>query len=148
MFDFLFHKRRSEVARILSGRVNTHCASNLHPGARRASRSSYSEVVWLVRFTNRNRPDFDNALPVVSKDISPVGLSLVHTAPVDEERVIVGLRNGTGMVFVQCNIEHTTPLGCGYFQIGLNPDQLVSAPDAVCRSLLSRFDHEATRQEA
>lgn len=138
MFSFLFYKKRSEVARVLTARVNHHCFAGLDPRDRTASRTSYCEVVWLVTCGSRGRPDYGSAVPVVSKDISPQGLSLIHSAPLEEQRVLIGLRSDTGMVFLQCERAHSTPLGCGFHQIGLIPTEMVNVPDEVVRDLSRR----------
>lgn len=147
MLDFLFYKKRSEVSRILTGRMNTHYAAGLDPGERRSPRCTYCEVVWLIEY-DRGRPCFDEATPVVSKDISPTGLSLIHTSLLQEEHVIVGLRQQEGMVFIRCRRGHSTALGCGYFQIGLAPLEIVHAPREVASDLRSRMSRQPDSLEA
>lgn len=140
MLDFLFYKKKNEASRILMGRVNQQTMAGLKPGERRASRSSYCEVVWLVELDERGRPNFDSAEPVVSKDISPAGLSLILTRPFEGTDMLIGLRQTEGMVFLKCRRGHCTPLGCGFFQVGLSPDGVVSVPQSVAADLRSRFD--------
>ena len=140
MFDFLFYRKRSEVTRILTGRVNSQTVAGLHPGERRVSRSSICEVVWLIRLNSRQRPDFPTAIPVISKDISPQGLALVHTQPIEDEHVLIGLRREEGMVFLKCRVEHTTSLGCGFFQIGCDPEETVAIDEEAAAPLRQAYE--------
>lgn len=145
MLDFLFYKRRSEASRLLTGRINRQTMVGLEPGERRASRSTYCEVVWLIEFDGYGSPDFNGAEPVVSKDISPSGLSLIHTRQVQGTRVLIGMRQSEGMSFLKCHVGHCTTLGCGFLQIGLSPEGVVSVHARVATELRERFD--ARRQQ-
>jgi hypothetical protein len=140
MLDFLFYKRRNEASRLLTGRINQQTMAGLEPGERRTSRSSYCEVVWLIEQNGYGQPHFAAAEPVVSKDISPSGLSLIHTRPVEGTHVIIGMRQSEGMSFLKCRLGHCTPLGCGFHQIGLAPEGVVSVPGHVATDLRARFD--------
>jgi hypothetical protein len=148
MFSFLFYKKRSEVARLLTARVNHHCFTGLDPRERTADRTSYCEVVWLITAGPRGKYDYENAVPVVSKDISPQGLALIHTAPIEGIRVLIGLRSEAGMSFLACEAVHSSPLGCGFYQIGLTPTEVVnSVPQDVANSLRARFTNGTEQRE-
>ena len=145
MLDFLFYKRRNEASRLFTGRINQQTMAGLDPGERRASRSTYCEVVLLIENDGYGQPDYAAAEPVVSKDISPTGLSLIHTRPARGTHVVIGLKQAEGMSFLKCRLGHCTSLGCGFHQIGLSPEGLVSVPARVETELRERFD--APRQE-
>lgn len=140
MLDFLFYKRRNEASRLLTGRINQQTMAGLEPGERRTSRSTYCEVVWLIENDSDGNPDFAGAEPVVSKDISPSGLSLIHTRRAQGTHVLIGMRQTEGMTFLKCRLGHCTPLGCGFHQIGLSPEGVVSVPTRVAIDLRERFD--------
>jgi hypothetical protein len=130
MFDFDFFKRRNEVHRALTSRVNSACMEELRHTDRKTSRSVFSEVVWLVPLAGGKTPDYAQAQPTVSKDISVDGLSLLHNRPVEADAVVIVLPGDTGPTFMRCDVEHSTPLGFGFFQVGLRPERVVHVKSA------------------
>ncbi len=139
MFGFNWDSKRQEVRRVLTSRVNHNCLSNLDPRDRRFSRSAFSEVVWLIPIGRDGQPQWGFASPVVSKDISAQGLSLIHNEATVDDQLIVGLQDPTGPCFVLCTVEHCTSLGCGFYQIGLVPEQMVPISDANLKTVRERL---------
>ena len=151
MLGFFQHRKRAEVQRVLSGRINHRCFDQIRPGPRRSARSAFSEVLWVIPTNGRGRNDFAAAYPVVGKDISPDGLSLIHTAPMTDERMLVALEGQSQPVFLACTREHCTGIGYGFYQIGLHPDEAVSISDAelsLLKGRLSEFDPRPAAAEA
>ncbi len=127
MFGFLFHKKRGEVKRILHGRMNRAFVKQIDNKGRETSRGAYCEVVWVLPYDHRTkRADFDQVRPVVTKDISSSGMSLIHNEPLTDEKVVVGLHCETDRKFLLCTLQHCTPLGYGFYMIGLCPDEVLS----------------------
>lgn len=124
MLNFDFFNQRAEVKRALSSRLNHTCMDTLRYQDRKAQRSNYSEVVWLVPMDGK-QADFSKAVPAVSKDLSIQGLAILHSAPLSESPLVVGIPGEHGTSFFQCNVEHSSALGYGFFQIGLFPVKLV-----------------------
>jgi hypothetical protein len=148
MFSFFSHKKVADVQRLLTSRINHSCLSNLDPKARNASRSSFCEVVWLVFVGENRQPDFTTGIPVVSKDICAQGLALIHTHPVEDERVLVGLQSSTGPGFLNCSVEHCTSLGYGFYQVGLRPEEVTSVSSADLATLEERLEQLTGQNEA
>ena len=70
----------------------------------------------------------------MTKDICSEGLSLIHTSRVAHDRLIVGLEDAVQMHFLLCHREHCTPLGYGYYQIGVHPEEIIKLkPDVIMR---------------
>jgi hypothetical protein len=132
MLNFDFFNQRAEVKRALSSRLNHNCMETLRYQDRKVERSTFSEVVWLIPIHNK-QADYRQAQPAVSKDLSVQGMSLIHNAPVDGTPMIVGVPGEHGESFFQCNVEHCSHLGYGFYQIGLFPVKLVS-PDMADRN--------------
>lgn len=139
MFGFLIHGKRHEVARILTSRLNHAVIEQHREGARTSARAALCEVVWLIPGAKHRSRDMDAAFPVVTRDISPRGLSLLHTAPVEQERIIVGLQDANGPKFVRCTLQHCTPLGFGFYQIGLYPEEVVALSRDEVRTLTEKM---------
>ena len=126
MLSFSSQNKKQEVQRLLTSRINQFCLSNINPRERAASRSAFCEVVFVIPCGRTRKPDFNYAFPVVSKDISAKGLSLVHNEPINGDPLIIGLQDQTGPCFIRCTLEHCTPLGYGFHQIGLCPEEVVT----------------------
>jgi hypothetical protein len=92
---------------------------------RKAQRSNFSEVVWLIPMEGK-QASFSKAVPAVSKDLSIQGLAIIHTAPMSESPLVVGIPGEHGTSFFQCNVEHSSALGYGFYQIGLFPVKLLT----------------------
>ncbi len=129
MLNFDFFNHRAEVRRALSSRLNHHCMDTLRHQDRKTERSYCTEVVWLIP-TNGRRADYSRAEPAISKDLSIQGMALIHNRPVSESPVIVGFPGEHGISFFQCNLEHCSHLGYGFYQIGLCPVKLLSPNQA------------------
>ena len=125
MFGFLFHRKRQEVHKALATRINHKCVDHVRHASRRASRSPYCEVVWLIPDVPDRSDAFAEMIPVIGKDISTQGMALLHTEAVSAPRVIIGLEGQHGPSFILSSVEHSTPLGYGFYQIGLCPDEVL-----------------------
>jgi hypothetical protein len=151
MLDFFFHKKRDEVKRVLHGRVNRAHARTLSvANARSATRGTYTEVIWVVPASSIEEADYTRVFPAVSHDLSTSGIGFIHSAPIPEPWVIVGLRDETAPRFIACTKKHCTSLGYGYYHIGLLADQVIQpiADDieAMCATL-ERYDSPAESQD-
>lgn len=150
MLNFDFFNQRAEVKRALSTRLNHNCMDTLRYQDRKAERSNYSEVVWLIPMQGKH-VNYSQAVPAVSKDLSIQGLALIHNSPVTESPLVVGIPGQLGMSFFQCNVEHCSSLGYGFYQIGLFPVKLLSPGMSELKAWETRaaeFQTEQTAQAA
>ncbi|MBW3542020.1 MAG: hypothetical protein KY476_17260 [Planctomycetes bacterium] len=125
MFGFLFERKRQEVRRALASRINLRCADGIRHADRGATRSPFCEILWLMPDDGDRGEAFEEMTPVVGKDISTQGIAIVHNQPVTAKRVLVALDGQFGPSFIRSTVEHSTPLGHGFYQIGLHPDEVV-----------------------
>lgn len=125
MFGFLFHRKQQEVHKALATRINHKCADHVRHASRRATRSPYCEVVWLIADVPDRSEAFAEMIPVVGKDISTQGMALIHNEPIKAERVIIGLEGQHGPSFILSTVQHSTSLGYGFYHIGLHPDEVL-----------------------
>ncbi len=151
MLGFLFQKNRNEVKRVLHGRVNrAHARSLSVAHDRSATRGTFTEVVWVVPCSSPATADYSRVFPAVSRDLCTEGIGIVHNAPVTEPCVIIGLRDETAPRFIVCTPKHCTPLGYGFYHIGLFAEDVIQ-PDAaeieaICTAL-ERYDAPAENRE-
>jgi hypothetical protein len=147
MLDFLFHKKRDEVKRVLHGRVNRAHARSLNAAnGRSATRGMVTEVVWVVPAASSTDADYSRVFPAVSHDLSSEGIGIVHNTPITAACVIIGLRDETNPRFIACAPKHCTPLGYGFYHIGLFAEDVVlPSPEDIeemCAAL-ERYDSPA-----
>ncbi|HUG94392.1 MAG TPA: hypothetical protein VML55_26410 [Planctomycetaceae bacterium] len=146
MFGFLFHRKRQEVRKALASRINHRCADQLRHTSRATTRSPFCEVVWLIPDVSDLSEAFDEMMPVVSKDISTQGVSLIHTQPAASRRVVIGLEGQHGPSFIRATVEHSTPLGYGFYQIGLSPEEVLHAAPGELARWRSRLREYGARE--
>jgi hypothetical protein len=140
MLDFLFHRKRDEVKRLLHGRVNrAHARTISFENARQATRGTVTEVVWVVPCPSPEEADYSRVFPAVSRDLCTEGIGIVHNAPITEPCAIIGLRDETHPRFIACTPKHCTALGYGFYHIGLFADEIIEPGseniDALCAAL-------------
>lgn len=121
MFGFLFQRKREDVRKLLSRHMNRDYLRKFRYGQRQEPRGSFCRPVWVVPFDQAEVPRFDEAFVAITKDMCPEGISLIRQEPITHERMLVGLGEPEDMVFTVCTLEHTTPVGLGFFQIGVQP---------------------------
>jgi len=124
MLNFDFFNHRAEVRKALTSRMNHQCMDGLRHQDRQLERSNFAEVVWLVPLDGK-QAEFGKAVPAVSKDISVQGLCLIHTAPLSDAEMVVGVPGQHGVNFFHCKVEHCSSMGYGYYQIGLFPSKVL-----------------------
>jgi hypothetical protein len=139
MLSLFFPNKRTAVHRLLANRMNRAVFERLPEKDRRNARSMFSEVVWLIPGAERGRPDFAAAIPAVGKDISPRGVALIHTAPVAGGSVLLALQGLTGTHVLRCTCQHSTALGYGFYQIGLNAEEIVVPSNGDTEQLRRRI---------
>ena len=140
MFGFFFQRKRDEVRRLLSGRMNRQFFRQFRYGDRFSPRGSFCEVVWVIPYDEAGaEPLCELAFPAVTKDICPEGLSLIHNAPIDGERVLIGLESSSELNVLLCQHQHSTELGHGFHQIGLLPKEVVHLELATINALRRHF---------
>lgn len=150
MFGFLFSKKRHEVIRFMQRQMNRSRVRGVSPGQRALGRDPFCQVVWIIPDDDLQSPVFRAAFPAVTRDISAKGLSFIHTQPVRSDSVVVGLHDELGTSFVRCSVEHSTPLGYGFYVIGVDPQELLTpdCPDAEAfQTRVQQFDVRAKTRE-
>ena len=126
MFGFLVRKKQDEVRTLFAGYVNRNSVPHADEGQRNATRGSFCEVVWLIPLDPESHgPQFPSAVPVVTKDICKEGLSVLHTRPLADELVMIAMEGDVSTQHIVCRPEHCTPMGYGFYHIGLYPQQLI-----------------------
>jgi hypothetical protein len=121
--------------------INTSCPSLYVEGHdfRLERRVNLCVAVLVVPLEN-GRPRIDQSFAAVSREFSNTGVSLVlsELRPLDE--VILAFRRRTSTTFVLAKAKHLSPMGAGFFQLGLKMLEVLP-PDAYpeLETLANRF---------
>jgi hypothetical protein len=127
MFGFLTQKRRDDVQRFLSRRMNFSFLPQVSGSKRRHSRGEFCEVAWVMPYDEEEGcAVFDEAHVGVTRDISPEGLSILQTSSLNDVRTVIALEGDLEMHFILCRVMHSTPLGYGFFHVGLHPEEFLN----------------------
>jgi len=133
-------KQRDRVQQLLTAHISRRYLPQIGKTKRQHERRAFCEVVWVIGWDGHNgQPDFDRVSHAVTRDINKEGLSLLLTSPLEDEQLLIGLDDDGGRHFLRCLLEHCTPLGHGFYQIGLYADEVVE---------LNPLDIERLKQSA
>lgn len=124
MFDFTSGSKRQRVQAVLTHRMNQQCLNEMSANDRGPDRSAYVHALVVVPGRKRHW-QFSEAFPVLSRDISPQGMALLHNELMEGE-VLVEVPGEAGPSFVRCSVQHCSSLGLGYWQIGLKALEVVN----------------------
>jgi hypothetical protein len=86
-------------------------------------------VVGIVVPIEERRLQTDRAFTVLTKDFSSGGVAIVVNEPSGPEQAILGFRLEGAMSFFRAESRHVEPMGGGFYQIGYQLFEVVSARD-------------------
>lgn len=148
MIDFLFSRKREDVRRLLSTRMNVSFLRRFRYGKRQEARGPFTEVVWVIPYDAGGRkPEFSRAFAAVTLDASPEGLSLLQSRPSADRKLLVGLPDAAGVQFLICEVEHSTPMGYGFHHLGLHPTALIDVDPADVAKIERRLAELASSND-
>jgi hypothetical protein len=131
-------KKEIEAQRWILKLVNNHCPElrDLQDGPRLEGRVNLTVPAWVVPVEGR-MPQIARAFPVVSKEFSPSGFSLVLNRPFSEEKVLVGFAWADEKTFLKGEVQHITSLGAGFSQLGILAQEVICLADYPELNVLS-----------
>ena len=148
MLDFIFRSSRGKVPQSLGARMNRSFVQQMGDRDRKRQRSAFCEVVWVAPYDEAtNAPDFDRISVAVTRDICPDSLSIIHTTSFDSGQILVGFMSEFEPAFIRCNVRHCTPLGYGFFQIGLDAQKLVNVRPEQIEAISARLERAVENAE-
>jgi len=122
--------KEHEVQVFMRNLLNNNCAQleSLTEGPRLEERVRLAVVVKVIPFENK-KPLVERAFAAVTKEFCSTGVSLVVDGPVGVNEVILALRWEKGMRFVRGRAKHLSPIGAGFFQLGLQMTEMAYVGD-------------------
>jgi hypothetical protein len=110
--------------------INNNCPElkGLMEGPRTESRVDMVVVVTIIPMENK-RLQLRRAFSAVTKGFSNTGVGVVLDRPRRVPEAILGFRFEGGTTFVRAQGKHLSPMGGGFFQLGLRLMEIVSVGD-------------------
>ena len=128
----LFSKNKErEVQTFILHLMNNHCPGLSvldHEDSRRECRANLTLVVLVVPLQD-GKPDALRAFPAVTKEFACSGVSLVLDQPLPLEEAYLIFREESRVTYVLARAKHLSPMGGGFFQLGMEMTEIVSEED-------------------
>jgi hypothetical protein len=128
MLWFQSRDKQTELYRVIRRLINASTPNRipLQGESRWESRSNRTIPVLLVPYDD-NEISVGEAAYALSKNMSCGGLALVLHQPLRAEQVVVGIWSNEQAHFVSAAVRQVVPLGGGFWQIGVEARELLSA---------------------
>lgn len=110
--------------------ANTHCPElrPLSDNRRKETRVPFCAVVLVVPLEN-GTPQLGRHFPAVTRDLCTRGVSIVLDQPRGLRELLIGFRWENDMKFLRGNAKHLNPMGAGFFRLGIELSEVVSADE-------------------
>jgi hypothetical protein len=110
--------------------VNNNCPElvALNEGPRLEKRVNICLAVLVVP-VEAGRPLADEAFTAVTREFCATGLALVLDKPTTLSELIIGFPWEDEMTFLRATVKHSSPMGGGFYQIGLQATEVVHPGD-------------------
>jgi hypothetical protein len=127
MYSFDKHKKEMDVQAVLRRAIDSSSPKLLASDSelRWDSRSNRTFPLVLAPWVG-GRANADGAITALSKNLSSQGLTILHAESIDGDEIVVGLWLESQAYFLLGNVRHRTPLGGGYWQIGVELTRLLT----------------------
>ena len=110
--------------------VNNNCPElqNLADGPRLETRVNLTIAVMLAPM-EKHTPLIDEAVGAVTKEFSTSGMGVVIGKPCSFDRAIVAVRIDADMHYARAKVKHVSPMGAGFYHLGLQLTEMVTPGD-------------------
>jgi len=110
--------------------VNNHCSDvdALRDGPRLEGRVNLTLVVLVVPI-ERGKPRPEKTFTALTKEFATSGISLVLVEPKAPDEVLLGFYWEGGLKYVRGKAKHLSPMGGGFYQLGVQLSQMVHVSD-------------------
>ena len=143
MFDFGRRKKHEDAKRILQRHMDRFFMKQIDDKDRQYKRSQFNQVVTIIPFDRVGQLIVNDSYPGLAKDICQNGLSLIQTLPIGVRHVGIGLPEFPSLSVMRCQVQHSSNLGYGFYQIGLQPIELINMEAYQAKELQERMSRFA-----
>jgi hypothetical protein len=130
LFSTSTAKKEHAVRGFMLSLINNNCQNlrGLDDGPRLESRVSLIMVVLVVPWVKK-RPVVDQAFAALTRDLGSQGVSLVLNEPCGVSEVVLAFQWDGEMRFVLAEAKHLSPMGGGFYQLGLHLKEMIHPSD-------------------
>ena len=127
---FYVQKRIPEVQTFLLKFVNNHSniGESMTLRKRRETRARLNVVILVIPY-EQGKLRIDKGFTAVSKEFSTTGMSFILPEPRGLDQLVVGLKLMGEMKFLLGRAVHLTPMGGGFYQLGLEFIEMLHPAD-------------------
>jgi hypothetical protein len=106
--------------------INNNCPEMkaLFEGPRRDKRVNLTLAVLVIPLLN-GKLQSGQAFNAVTRELSINGVGIVLDGPMALDDVIMGFRMETDLTFVQATAKHLSPMGGGFYHMGLEMTEVI-----------------------
>lgn len=110
--------------------VNNNCPElkALIEGPRRDNRVNMTVVVMVIPLEGKVL-QVGQSLMAVTKEFSSTGVAVVLDHPRGMDEAVLGFRFEGEMTYIRAQAKHLSPIGGGFYQLGFELEEIVSAGD-------------------
>jgi hypothetical protein len=123
---FFSRNKKLAVSNFVIKLLNNNCPDlrGLQDGPRTDSRVNLTLVVLVIPLEKKQLQPA-KAFHAVTKDFSATSVSVMIDSPREVNEAIVAFRFEGYMYYARATAKHLTPLGGGFYQLGLQMDEMV-----------------------
>jgi len=123
-------KKQIGVQKFILKTVNNNCPElkSLLEGPRRDKRVNLTLVVLVVPYVD-GKLLINDAFHTVTKEFSATGVGIVLDKQLSLDEVVLGFRWGQEMTYLHAKAKHLSPMGAGFYQLGLELTEVVPNSD-------------------
>jgi hypothetical protein len=123
---FFSRNKKLAVSNFVVKLLNNNCPDlrGLQDGPRTDSRVNLTLVVLIIPL-EKNDLQPAKAFHATTKDFSATSVSVMLDSPRELKDAIVAFRFEGNMYYTRATAKHLTPLGGGYYQLGLQMEEMV-----------------------
>lgn len=127
---FYVQKRIPEVQSFILKFVNNHSnvAESIALYKRKETRARLNVVILVIPYED-GKLRLDQGFTAVSKEFSTTGMSFILPEPRGLDQVVIGLKFLGEMKFLLSRAIHLTPMGGGFYQLGLEFIEILQPAD-------------------
>jgi len=127
----LFCKKKSTgVQSFMLSLVNNNCPDlQFNPDESRVENRVRLSLVTLVVPVEAGQLRFEEQFRAVTREISTTGLSIILDVPRGLDEMILAFRRQESMSYVRGRSKHLTPMGAGFFRLGIELAEMVHPSD-------------------
>ena len=146
MFSLVSRKNQDKVKRFMFRFINHRSMAKIKvlEQGRHEERIDVNVGVWVAPMI-KGRPEIDLAFRALTKNFNSTGVGLFVDHEIQHPDVLLRLVSDDQTMFLRAEVIDSTPLGAGYYLVGLQVEDLVVPTDFKQLDQLEKLLAESTQ---